>query len=84
MSSAIVVSEPNNLIDELEPILVSLYTTENGKPPTLYELKQYLVSYASDKLADILISSDSSIFTSMSSKEVMAAVNIYIRKLRVW
>jgi len=84
MSSALAASNSNDLIKEIEPILVSLYTSENGKTPTLYELKQYLVSYASDKLAEVLLSSDHSIFKAMSPKEVALAVNIYIRKLRVW
>ncbi len=84
MSSVLAVSDSKYLIQELEPILVSLYKSENGKSPTLYELKQYLVSYASEKIVDTLINSDSSIFKSMSSKEVLAAINLYIRKLRVW
>jgi hypothetical protein len=84
MSSVLAVSDSEYLIQELEPILVSLYKSENGKSPTLYELKQYLVSYASEKIVDTLINSDSSIFKSMSSKEILAAINLYIRKLRVW
>ncbi len=84
MSTALVFSNSKDLIDELEPILISLYRTENGKSPTLYELKQYLVSYASEKLVDILISSDSILLKSMSPKEALTAINIYIRKLRVW
>jgi hypothetical protein len=84
MSSVLAVSDSKYLIQELEPILVSLYKSENGKSPTLYELKQYLVSYASEKIVDTLINSDSSIFKSMSSKEILAAINLYIRKLRVW
>jgi len=82
--SELAVTDSKSLIQELEPILVSLYKSDNGKSPTLYELKQYLVSYASEKLADVLINSDSSIFKSMSSNEALAAVNLYIRKLRVW
>ncbi|MGH1536466.1 MAG: hypothetical protein ACRBDX_00205 [Gammaproteobacteria bacterium] len=84
MSTALAFSNSKDLIDELEPILISLYRTENGKSPTLYELKQYLVSYASEKLVDILISSDSILLKSMSPKEALTAINIYIRKLRVW
>jgi hypothetical protein len=84
MPSAFAVSDSKFLVQELESILVSLYKFENGKSPTLYELKQYLVSYASEKLVDFLINSDSSIFKSMSPKEALAAVNLYIRKLRVW
>lgn len=84
MSSAFAVPDSKQLIQELEPILVSLYKHENGKFPTLYELKQYLVSYTSEKLVDILISSDSSLLKSMSPKEVLSAINLYIRKLRVW
>ena len=84
MSSVLAVSDSKYLIQELEPILVSLYKSENGKSPTLYELKQYLVSYASEKIVDSLINSDSSIFKSMSSNEALAAINLYIRKLRVW
>ena len=84
MSSVLAVSDSKYLIQELEPILVSLYKSENGKSPTLYELKQYLVSYASEKIVDTLINSDSSIFKSMTSKEILVAINLYIRKLRVW
>lgn len=84
MSSALAAPDSDNYIQELEPILVSLYKSENGKSPTLNELKQYLVSYASEKLVDALISSDSSILKSMSPKEALAVINIYIRKLRVW
>jgi len=84
MSSALAAPDSEFLINELEPILISLYKSENGKSPTLYELKQYLVSYASDKLVDVLISSDSSILKSMSPKEALTAINFYIRKLRVW
>lgn len=84
MSSVLAVSDSKYLIQELEPILVSLYKSENGKSPTLYELKQYLVSYTSEKIVDTLINSESSTFKSMSSKEVLAAINLYIRKLRVW
>lgn len=84
MPSALAVSDSKLLIQELEPLLISLYKFENGNSPTLYELKQYLVSYASEKLVDFLINSESSIFKSMSSKEALTAVNLYIRKLRVW
>ncbi len=84
MSSALAVSDSKHLIQELEPILVSLYQSEHGKSPTLYELKQYLVSYASEKIVDSLINSDSTMFKSMSSNEALAAINLYIRKLRVW
>ncbi len=84
MSSALIISNSNILIQEIEPIMISLYKSENGKSPTLYELKQYIVSYASEKLVDILINSESSIFSSMSSKEALASINLYIRKLRVW
>lgn len=84
MSSALAAPDSELLIHELEPILISLYKSENGKSPTLNELKQYLVSYAAEKLVEVLISSDSSILKSMSPKEALAAINIYIRKLRVW
>jgi hypothetical protein len=84
MSTALASYESKNLLDELEAILVSLYTSENGSSPTLYELKQYIVSYASEKLADVLITSGSSIFESMSNKEAKSVINLYIRKLRVW
>jgi len=84
MSSAIAVSNSDEFIQELEPILVSLYKSENGKSPTLYEFKQYIVSYASEKLVDILINSDSKTFKSMSPKEILVAINLYSRKLRVW
>lgn len=82
--SVIAVSNSKPLFQELEPILISLYKSDNGKSPTLYELKQYLVSYASEKLVDVLLNSDSSIFESMSSSEALSTVNLYIRKLRVW
>ena len=82
--SVVVASDSKSLFQELEPILVSLYKRDNGKSPTLCELKQYLVSYASEKLADVLINSDSSIFKAMSSNEARATINLYIRKLRVW
>ena len=55
MPSAFAVSDSKFHVQELESILVSLYKFENGKSPTLYELKQYLVSYASEKLVDFLI-----------------------------
>lgn len=84
MSSALAAPDSEFLINELEPILISLYKSENGKSPTLNELKQYLVSYASDKLVDVLINSDSSILKAMSPKEALTAINSYIRKLRVW
>ena len=82
--SAIVASDSKPLFQELEPILISLYKRENGKSPTLYELKQYLVSYASEKLVDVLINSDSSIFKAMTANEALITINLYIRKLRVW
>lgn len=72
------------LFQELEPILISLYKSDNGKSPTLNELKQYLVSYASEKLVDILINSDSSKFKAMSANDALITINLYIRKLRVW
>ena len=83
MPSALAASDSKFLIQELEPLLISLYKFENGNSPTLYELKQYLVSYASEKLVDFLINSESSIFKSMSPKEALTTVNLYIRKLRV-
>ena len=81
MSSAALNS--NFVIQEIEPILVTYYRNETGKTPTLYEFKQYIVSQAAEKLLDALKSSDSSILKSMSAKEVLAAINLYIRKLRV-
>ncbi len=84
MSTTLTITNSNSLMQEIEPILVSLYMCENGKSPTLYELKQYLVSYASEKLVDILINSESSIFSSMTPNETLKTVNLYIRKLRVW
>jgi hypothetical protein len=84
MSSALVDSGRNILIQELEPLLISLYQTENGKSPTLYEFKQYVISYASERLVDFLINSESSIFSSMSPKETLKTVNLYIKQLRVW
>ena len=82
--SVIAASDSRPLFQELESILVSLYKSDNGKSPTLYELKQYLVSYASEKLVDVLINSDSSIFKAMPANEALATINLYIRKLRVW
>jgi hypothetical protein len=82
--SVIIASDQKPLFQELEPILVSLYKSDNGKSPTLYELKQYLVSYASENLVDALINSDSSIFKAMSANEALTTINLYIRKLRVW
>ena len=84
MPTTLIVQDSNDLIQELEPILVSLYKSENGNSPTLYELKQYLVSYASEKLVDIIVNSDSIFCRSMSPKEALTAINLYIRKLRVW
>lgn len=82
--SALAASDSKPLFQELEPILVSLYKSDNGKSPTLYELKQYLVSYASENLVDALINSESSIFKAMSANEALTTINLYIRKLRVW
>lgn len=82
--SVLATSDSKSLFQELEPILVSLYKSDNGKSPTLYELKQYLVSYASENLVDALINSESSIFKAMSDNEALATINLYIRKLRVW
>lgn len=84
MPTGLAVANSTSLMQEIEPILISLYKSDNGKSPTLYELKQYLVSYASEKLVDILINSESSIFSSMTPKETLTTVNLYIRKLRVW
>ena len=81
MSSAVL--NASFVIQEIEPILVTHYRRETGKSPTLYEFKQYIVSQAIEKLLDILKSSDSSLLNSMSAKEVLAAINLYIRKLRV-
>ena len=75
---------PSNLLLELEPVFVSYYKHQNGKSPTLYELKQYLVTQATENLVDVLKNSDSSILKSMSARELLATINIYIRKLRVW
>ena len=84
MSSATTVLNSEYVIQELEPILVSYYKTEIGKFPTLYELKQYLVTQATENLVEIIKSSDSSTLKSMSAKEILLVVNLYIRKLRVW
>ncbi|MFK7816890.1 MAG: hypothetical protein AB8B92_11205 [Gammaproteobacteria bacterium] len=84
MPNGLAVANSSSLMQEIEPILVSLYKSDNGKSPTIYELKQYLVSYASEKLVDILINSESTIFSSMTPKETLTTVNLYIRKLRVW
>ncbi len=81
MSSAVLNS--SFIIQEIEPILVTHYRNETGKPPTLYEFKQYIVSQATEKLLDALKNSNSSVFNSMSATEVLAAINLYIRKLRV-
>ena len=82
MSSALL--DQNYLIKEVEPIFVSHYKNQIGKPPTLYELKQYLITQASENLVEVLKNSDSLAFKSMSAKDLLAATNIYIRKLRVW
>ncbi len=88
MSSAFAVLDsnhlPNSLILELEPIFVAYYKNQNGKSPTLSELKQYLVTQATENLVDMLKNSDSSILKSMSARDLLATINIYIRKLRVW
>ncbi len=76
--------ETNTFIEIAEPIFISHYKNENGNSPTLYELKQFLVSHTSEKLISILQSSDSSIFNSMPTIDLLSLVNIYVRKLRVW
>ena len=76
--------ETNNLIEIAEPIFITHYKNENGSSPTLYELKQFLVSLTPEKLISILQNSDSSIFKSMSALDLLSVVNIYLRKLRVW
>ena len=73
-----------HLAQEVEPVFVSYYKNQNGKSPTLIELKQYLVTQAIENLVDVLKNSDSSVFKSMSARELMTAINLYIRKLRVW
>ena len=81
MSSAVL--NTHFVIQEIEPVLVTHYRNETGKSPTLYEFKQYIVSQAAEKLLDALKNSDSSILKSLSAKEALAAVNLYIRKIRV-
>ncbi len=84
MSSAQVTLDTNNLITIAEPIFISNYKNETGTSPTLIELKQYLVSHTSENLVTILKSSDSTPFKAMSAKEILAVINLYIRKLRVF
>ncbi len=81
MSSAVM--STSFVIQEIEPILVTCYRNETGKSPTLYEFKQYIVSQAAEKLIDAVKSSDSSMLKSMTAKEALAVINLYIRKLRV-
>ncbi len=81
MSSAVL--DSRFVIKEIEPILVTYYKDETGKTPTLSEFKQYLVSQASEKLVEVINKSGSSSVNSLTSKEAMTAINIYIRKLRV-
>ncbi len=68
----------------VEPIFVSYYQDETGNSPTLYELKQYLVSLTSDKLVHILKASNSTVINSLSGSDIVTIINLYIRKLRVW
>ncbi len=82
--SAQLILDKNNIITSVEPIFISYYKDDVGSSPTLIELKQYLVSNTSDKLIAILKNSDSAVFKSMSAKELLRIVNLYIRKLRVW
>jgi len=84
MSAAQVSLETNTLIEIAEPIFITHYKIENGSSPTLYELKQFLVSHTAEKLISILQNSDSKIFKSMSAIDLLSIVNIYVRKLRVW
>ena len=83
MSAAQPSIDNNYIITDLESILISNYRNEFGTSPTLVELKQYVVSNTSDKLISILKSSNSTTFRPMPAKELLAFVNIYIRKLRV-
>jgi len=82
MSSAVLNS--TFVIKEIEPILVTYYRNETGKTPTLYEFKQYLVSHTSEKLVEIVKKSGSAAVNALSANETLAAINLYIRKLRVW
>lgn len=82
MSSAVL--DSRFVIKEIEPILVTYYRNETGKTPTLYEFKQYLVSQASEKLLEVVNKSGSTALNALSPKEVMVAINLYIKKLRVW
>ena len=84
MSTAHVTFDKNNVITSVEPIFISYYKDEIGNSPTLIELKQYLVSNTSEKLIAILKNSDSAIFKTMPTKDLLAIINTYIRKLRVW
>lgn len=88
MSSAPAVLDSNylakHLAQEVEPVFVSHYKNQNGKSPTLIELKQYLVTQAAENLVEVLKNSDSLVFKTMPAKEILAEINLYIRKLRVW
>ena len=84
MLSASTALDPRHLIEEVEPIFVSHYKDQTGVSPTLYELKQYLVTQATENLIEVLRKSESSIFKSMSANELLATINLYIRKLRIW
>ena len=72
-----------NLFTSMESTFITYYKNENGISPTLVELKQYLVSHAFEKLVHVLKNTNSNIFNAMSAKELLATINLYIRKLRV-
>lgn len=73
-----------NIFTSMESAFITYYKNENGISPTLVELKQHLVSHGSEKLVRVLKNTNSNIFNAMSAKELLATINLYIRKLRVW
>lgn len=84
MATAQFTFETNNFIEIAEPIFITHYKNVNGNSPTLYELKQFLVSLTAEKLISILQNSDSNTFQSMPAVDLLSLVNVYVRKLRVW
>ncbi len=77
-------SDAKDIIIIAEPVFISSFKKNNGISPTLEELRQYLVSLTPEALISILKSSEIATFNSVSSKDLRAAINLYIRKLRVW
>ena len=76
--------DAKDIIIIAEPIFISNFKKNNGISPTLEELRQYLVSRTPETLISILKSSEIATFNSVSSKDLRTAINLYIRKLRVW